>query len=301
MRQMMNRARMAAGAALLVAILFAAVASRGQMQSQAPPNRGSLSGTVTADQGAVVGFRVTVHNLTYKLWYTVFTVKGHYTVPQALPGAYDVLVLEKGYTSPTLRVDLAPGESKTVDIAVKNLAAQTAATQGASTEGMNAAAGGPGGQDGFRQRRHVLPGRVQHAGQGRVADPFEPVFQVCERVHKPVCHRAEAPERQCVQRHAPRAAIHQAVQPARLPLEARELLAAAVRYAALGAAAGVLVEQVFQLPHPALGDRRQDAADHGGGEGGVSHGAALQSRPSQTSTACHSLAGTSPSASRQSR
>ena len=144
MRQMMNRARMAAGAALLLAILFAAVASRGQMQSQAPPNRGSLSGTVTADQGSVVGFRVTVHNLTYKLWYTVFTVKGHYTVPQALPGAYDVLVLEKGYTSPTLRVDLAPGENKTVDIAVKNLAAQTAATQGASTEGMNAAAGGPG-------------------------------------------------------------------------------------------------------------------------------------------------------------
>ena len=67
---------------------------------------------MTADQGAVVGFRVTVHNLTYKLWYTVFTVKGHYTVPQALPGSYDVIVLEKGYTSPTLRVDLAPAKTK---------------------------------------------------------------------------------------------------------------------------------------------------------------------------------------------
>ncbi len=125
-----------------------AASSRGQAQNQtptqAPVTRGSLSGAVTADQGAVVGFRVTVHNLTYKLWYTVFTVKGHYTVPQALPGSYDVIVLEKGFSSPTLRVDLAPGEDKTVDIAVKNLAARTASTQGASTEGINAAAGGFG-------------------------------------------------------------------------------------------------------------------------------------------------------------
>ena len=113
-------------------------------KAQNSVTRGTLTGTVTADQGDVVGFRVTVHNLTYKLWYTVFTVKGHYTVPQALPGSYDVIVLERGYASPTLRIDLAPGENKTVDIAVKNLAAHTAATQGASTEGMNAAAGGPG-------------------------------------------------------------------------------------------------------------------------------------------------------------
>jgi streptogramin lyase len=132
--------------ALVLAVLFAGIASQGQAQNQtqtSPPARGSLSGAVTADQGAVVGFRVTVHNLTYKLWYTVFTVKGHYNVPQALPGSYDVIVLEKGFSSPTLRVDLAPGEEKTVDIAVKNLAARAAVTQGASTEGMTAAMGGP--------------------------------------------------------------------------------------------------------------------------------------------------------------
>jgi virginiamycin B lyase len=139
MKQLIRGPRAAAGLVLALAASFAAVASRGQMAT----TRGSLSGTVTVDQGNVVGFRVTVHNLTYRLWYTVFTVKGHYTVPQALPGSYDVLVLEKGFTSPTMRVDLAPGEDKTVDVAVKRVAA-TSATQGASTEGLGAAAGVPG-------------------------------------------------------------------------------------------------------------------------------------------------------------
>src|SRR5579863_6464093 len=135
-------APVAACATLMLATLFVAAASRGQIQ-MTPPTRGQLSGTVTTDEGSVVGFRVTVHNLTYKLWYTVFTVKGHYTVPQALPGSYDVLVLEKGYTSPTLRIDLAPGEEKTADIAVKRIGERPAGAQGASTEGMNAAAFGP--------------------------------------------------------------------------------------------------------------------------------------------------------------
>lgn len=101
-------------------------------------------GTVTADQGSVVGFRVTVHNLTYRLWYTVFTVKGHYQVPQALPGSYDVTVLERGYTSTPLRIDLAPGENKTVDIAIKKTDGRAGAAQGASTEAFGAAAGMPG-------------------------------------------------------------------------------------------------------------------------------------------------------------
>jgi hypothetical protein len=99
---------------------------------------------VTANEGSVGGFRVTAHNLNYKLWYTVFTVKGHYTIPQALPGAYDVSVLERGFTSPTLRIALAPGEDKTADIALEKIGSGGGATQGASTEGMAAAMGGPG-------------------------------------------------------------------------------------------------------------------------------------------------------------
>jgi len=126
----------AAAPAWIVAALFLFAAG---LTAQNAPARGTLSGSVTADQGQVIGFRVTVHNLNYSLWYTVFTNKGHYTVPQALPGRYEVTVLERGYQAPTLVVDLAPGESKTVDITVKNLATKPAGAQGAATEAMQSA------------------------------------------------------------------------------------------------------------------------------------------------------------------
>src|SRR5215469_3102983 len=133
-----NRDRTKFGAATL--LLFFATTLSGQ--TVPAPVRGSLAGTVTSDQGSVVGFRVTAHNLTYKLWYTVFTVKGHYTIPQALPGAYDVSVLEKGYASPTLRIALKPAENKSANITVKKITAGTAA-QGLATEAMTSALGGP--------------------------------------------------------------------------------------------------------------------------------------------------------------
>lgn len=82
------------------------------------PVRGTISGTVTADQGQVIGFRVAAHNLDNRLWYVVFTYKGHYTVPQALPGRYELMVNEPAYKSPSMPVQLGPGETKNVDIAV---------------------------------------------------------------------------------------------------------------------------------------------------------------------------------------
>src|SRR5262245_22115722 len=81
--------------------------------------RGTLTGTITADKGQVVGFRVAAHNLDRRIWYTVFTNKGRYTVPQALPGRYELIVNEPGYESPTISVRLAAGESKSADVAVK--------------------------------------------------------------------------------------------------------------------------------------------------------------------------------------
>ena len=93
--------------------------------------RGSISGTVTADQGEVRGFRVTAHNSQYKIWYTVFTNKGKFTIPQALPGLYDVTVLELGYRSPTLPLQLGPGESMTLNFAVTKRA-QTVTISGNS-------------------------------------------------------------------------------------------------------------------------------------------------------------------------
>jgi len=81
--------------------------------------RGTITGTVTSNQGKVIGFRVAAHNLDRRLWYIVFTNKGHYTVPQALPGRYEVMVDEPMFDSPTIPVQLGPGDTKTVDVALQ--------------------------------------------------------------------------------------------------------------------------------------------------------------------------------------
>ncbi|HXR09339.1 MAG TPA: carboxypeptidase-like regulatory domain-containing protein, partial [Candidatus Acidoferrales bacterium] len=77
-----------------------------------------ITGMVSADQGQVRGFRVTAHNLRNMIWYVVFTKDAKYTVPQALPGPYEISVLQDGYDSPVQKADLAPGETRTVNIAL---------------------------------------------------------------------------------------------------------------------------------------------------------------------------------------
>ena len=55
MRERWNHSRAAAALLFVVAIFMAAASSRGQTQTPtASPNRGTLTGAVTADQGAVV-------------------------------------------------------------------------------------------------------------------------------------------------------------------------------------------------------------------------------------------------------
>ena len=81
--------------------------------------RGTISGRITADQGQVRAFRVAAHNLDRRIWYTVFTEKSQYTVPQALPGRYELTVVEADYESPRLSVNLGAGETQKRDLAVK--------------------------------------------------------------------------------------------------------------------------------------------------------------------------------------
>lgn len=103
------------GGAFAVAAIVLCVAFPTSAQQ---PVRGTITGTVTADQGKVIGLRVAAHNLDNRLWYVVFTYKGHYTVPQALPGKYEIKVNELAFASPTVPVQLGPGETKTADIAI---------------------------------------------------------------------------------------------------------------------------------------------------------------------------------------
>jgi len=82
-----------------------------------PGARGTLTGMVTADVGAVHAFTVTAHNLLYRVQYTVLTKDGRYTVPQALPGPYEIFGETYGYSSPTQKGELKPSGSATVDLA----------------------------------------------------------------------------------------------------------------------------------------------------------------------------------------
>jgi streptogramin lyase len=130
---------------LRLAIAFAIVSiglGSSVPSSAQQPVRGTIKGTVTADQGQVVGFRVAAHNLDRRLWYTVFTNKGQYTVPQALPGRYEVMVYEPDYDSPKTPVQLGPGENKTADVVIKKRA-----------PGGGATIGGGGGDEAIPARR----------------------------------------------------------------------------------------------------------------------------------------------------
>jgi streptogramin lyase len=124
--------------------------------------RGTIKGTVTADQGEVHGFRVAAHNLDRGLWYTVFTVKGQYTVPQALPGRYEVMVYEPDYDSPKSPVQLGRGESKTLDLSVKKRM-----DKGESQAGVL-----EGGDEGGSPRRSPKSGKIEYVNT--VDEEFPP-------------------------------------------------------------------------------------------------------------------------------
>ncbi len=88
------------------------------LRAQNAMERGTILGSVTADEGTVRGFRVTAHNLDYRVWYTVYTKDARYRIPQALPGSYEVSVVEEGYQSLVQKGILAPEQTLTADIAV---------------------------------------------------------------------------------------------------------------------------------------------------------------------------------------
>jgi streptogramin lyase len=124
--------------------------------------RATISGRITADQGQVIAFRVAAHNLDRRLWYTVFTNKGQYTVPQALPGQYEVMVDMRGYDSPHTFVQLAPGDTKTVDLALK--------------KHVQSGESGAGGDEEGSARR--APGKIEYVGTREEIFPAGPGLEL---------------------------------------------------------------------------------------------------------------------------
>lgn len=78
-----------------------------------------LSGTVTADHGPVVAFRVKARDVAHRISYTVFTQKGRYTFQSLPAGHYEVAIVEEGFEAAPQAVDLAPGARATVNVSAR--------------------------------------------------------------------------------------------------------------------------------------------------------------------------------------
>ena len=76
----------------MVLLIAAATVWLGVVTPAQQQARVTITGRVTADRGEVRAFRVAAHNLDQRIWYVVFTRNGTYTVPQALPGRYELTV-----------------------------------------------------------------------------------------------------------------------------------------------------------------------------------------------------------------
>ena len=96
---------------------------------------GVIAGSVTADQMAVTAFRVKARDTAQRIAYTVYTVGGRYQIFNLPPGTYQVQVIEGGFEPLVETVDVASGQTTTLNLALTAtgmVAAQGAAARGAT-------------------------------------------------------------------------------------------------------------------------------------------------------------------------
>ena len=86
--------------------------------TQDPNATGAISGRVTADQGEVRAFRVSAKDTVHGITYTGFTSQGQYQLYNLPPSTYAVQVVEETHESPEQSVELGPGQTVTVDVAL---------------------------------------------------------------------------------------------------------------------------------------------------------------------------------------
>ena len=77
---------------------------------------GSITGSVTADNGEVRALRVKARHDRNRITYTVFTVDGRYQIFTLPPGTYSVSVLEHEFESPVETVEVRVGQTSSVNL-----------------------------------------------------------------------------------------------------------------------------------------------------------------------------------------
>ncbi|OFV95380.1 MAG: hypothetical protein A3H28_02255 [Acidobacteria bacterium RIFCSPLOWO2_02_FULL_61_28] len=103
--------------AMLLGILWMVIAS-GAASLAAAAETGRVMGSVTADRGAVKGFRVKAKDVVNRIHYTTFTKAGRYQFVELPVGTYDVGILQPGFESPVQTVDVKANQTQRVDIAL---------------------------------------------------------------------------------------------------------------------------------------------------------------------------------------
>ncbi len=116
------RAKIAVRRALAAAAFFAVITTtmmaRHTVAAPAGDAAGTISGTVSADQGKVVGFQVKARDTERKIIYTVFTRAGQYRVPNLPPGQYEVWVSQEGFKSAPQTVSLESSANQKVNLSI---------------------------------------------------------------------------------------------------------------------------------------------------------------------------------------
>jgi hypothetical protein len=110
----MNLKTAKSGIALSVFVLFFSVS----IPVRAQDANTTLTGTITSAGGAAVpNAKVTVKNLaTGQSNETLTDSAGHYSVPNLMPGDYELAVSAEGYSTNTVTVTVAAGADKTADV-----------------------------------------------------------------------------------------------------------------------------------------------------------------------------------------
>jgi len=103
--------------AVMLGILWMVFAS-GAASLAAAAETGRVMGSVTADRGAVKGFRVKAKDVVNRIHYTTFTKAGRYQFVELPVGTYDVGILQPGFESPVQTVDVKANQTQRVDIAL---------------------------------------------------------------------------------------------------------------------------------------------------------------------------------------
>ncbi len=142
---------------ILVSIALTAICFAGATPSLAQVETAALSGTVTGAGGSVVAnASVSIKNVQTGQSTDVRTNQaGAYSVPNLAAGDYEVSVSAEGLPAKTVKVTLATGETKTLDVALAatNLSAPSLSDLGFSQEQLK---GNPEEQARLNKRSHML-------------------------------------------------------------------------------------------------------------------------------------------------